>query len=55
MEKKSKILLLIFTFIVGCSVFVIYYKYVHLGKITFFSDADTVPSAFDVITSLFKK
>ena len=55
MDKKSKILLIIFVLAVLLSVSITYYRYMYVGDITFFTDPNSVPSGLDLIKSFFNK
>ncbi|KKR31809.1 MAG: hypothetical protein UT65_C0016G0004 [Parcubacteria group bacterium GW2011_GWF2_39_8b] len=54
MDKKSKVLLILFIFSIIISAFISFYRYIYLEDITFFTDANSVPNALDSIKNLLK-
>ena len=54
MDKKSKVLLTSFIFLIIISVFLSYYKYIYLEDINFFTDSEAVPDSFEPIGNILK-
>lgn len=55
MDKKSKVLLISFIFLIIISVSFAFYKYIYLENINFFTDSENIPSGFDPIINFVNK
>lgn len=53
MDKKSKILLVVFVLLIMISASISFYKYIYLEDVVFFTDPENIPSSFDSIKNFF--
>lgn len=55
MEKQSKILLIVFIFLILTSLSIAYYKYIYKGDVVYFTDSQSVPDGFVPIQNILNK